>query len=186
MKTISLSLVFVMMSTGCGGSDPEASATETPGGAAIGDSGGGGTDWSLDGSTSSDDPPPVVDSGSPTKSDAGAPPTDAGGKATCGTETCNATQDCCASGGTSKCVLKGTCLGGGGATCTDPSTCGGGEVCCRGLTGASCSKTCTGGLRLCTTDAQCKSGESCVSGLGVKYCGSSFSLPGFSDAATGG
>ena len=199
MKCIapSLSLVIVMVSLGCGGSDPDTAATEfDTGAAAVADSGADDIFAVDDSSMVGDDATPTVDTDG-TTSDGGMTTTDGstgGGKIACGMDACTpATQDCCVSGGmggaSSTCVPNGTCMGGATLKCTDPSACAAGQVCCArftgGMSGATCSTTCMGGFRLCTSDAHCNKGEICSMGLGgTKYCrtagtGTDGGFPGF-------
>ncbi len=168
--------VAVGILAACSGGDP-ASPTATA-------SDAGGTDATVDGSSSGS-----VDSAPP---DVAAPDTGPGtGPIACGkVPTCDSkTQDCCLEAPLA-CAPKGTCPGGS-LSCSDTASCAAGSVCCAtvvradggagdagdagdgggggGATvNAACEAACTKAqLQLCATTADCTvAGEECRRGPG--------------------
>jgi hypothetical protein len=88
---------------------------------------------------------------------------DAGLGASCGTTVCNATQECCLSGGgAGSCVAAGTCTGVSFG-CDGPEDCSSTQVCCYGMDGnggvgmggSECEPTAQCQTNACHIDADC-------------------------------
>jgi len=131
-----LSLAWVLLAIGCGGSDP-AVADE------FDDGGNGGADTVTDDTASGEDAAldaPVVDdaASSDTRAedsskDTGASVPDAA-QVACGSATCAPDETCCSSGAppfTYACVKGKSCPDGSGTlACDGPEDCSGGAICC--------------------------------------------------------
>lgn len=107
-----------------------------------------GGDGSPNDGTPNDGTPP--NDGAPPND--GTPPSDAPLGTTCGTATCDTTQECCVGAGGSTCVATGTCQTTA-FQCDGPEDCASNEVCCFGAGGMGSGGTECKAATMCQNNA---------------------------------
>jgi hypothetical protein len=127
---------------------------------------------------------PPIDGGPFVRPDSGMPMTGADSGTTagvmCGTDVCDATEECCITRGaggmmiSQSCTAAGACMGAALA-CDGPEDCMTGEACCGsfigGAAGAMCvdSAMCARG-RFCHDTSDCTGMDTCCSFMGINVC----------------